>query len=119
MLSREYTAILFSINRSAISQLAPGIGDRWGATFVGTRARCAAANKRQMGEIPGLTVVLADHHAVVREGLAALCVENGMIVVGQACDGLSALETIAKGAVRDRNGKTAAPGNAGHAGEFV
>jgi DNA-binding NarL/FixJ family response regulator len=48
-----------------------------------------------MGEMPGLTVVLADHHAAAREGLAAFCVENGMIVVGQACDGLSALETIA------------------------
>jgi len=48
-----------------------------------------------MGEMPGFTVVLADHHAIVREGLAVLCVDNGMTVVGQACDGLSALETIA------------------------
>jgi DNA-binding NarL/FixJ family response regulator len=48
-----------------------------------------------MGETPGITVVLADDHAIVREGLAALCAANGMTVVGQACDGPSALETIA------------------------
>jgi len=38
---------------------------------------------------------LADDHAIVREGLAALCVGNGMTVVGQACDGPSALQAIA------------------------
>jgi DNA-binding NarL/FixJ family response regulator len=48
-----------------------------------------------MGETPGITVVLADDHAIVREGLAALCAANGMTVIGQACDGPSAIETIA------------------------
>jgi DNA-binding NarL/FixJ family response regulator len=48
-----------------------------------------------MGETPGITVVLADDHAIVREGLAALCAANGMTVIGQACDGPSALEKIA------------------------
>jgi DNA-binding NarL/FixJ family response regulator len=48
-----------------------------------------------MGEMPGFTVVLADDHAMVRQGLAALCTANGMNVVGQACDGPSALQTIA------------------------
>jgi DNA-binding NarL/FixJ family response regulator len=54
-----------------------------------------------MGETPGITetqgitVVLADDHAIMREGLAALCAANGLTVLGQACDGPSALETIA------------------------
>ncbi|MGA3241167.1 MAG: response regulator transcription factor [Bryobacteraceae bacterium] len=48
-----------------------------------------------MGETPAITVVLVDDHAIVREGLAALCAANGMTVIGQAGDGPSALETIA------------------------
>jgi DNA-binding NarL/FixJ family response regulator len=47
-----------------------------------------------MGKTPGITVVLVDDHAIVREGLAALCAANGMTVLGQAGDGPSALETI-------------------------
>ena len=29
------------------------------------------------------TVVLMDHHAIVREGIAALCSANGMRILGQ------------------------------------
>ncbi len=41
-----------------------------------------------------ITVVLADDHAIVREGFAALCSANGMQVLGQASNGLSALELV-------------------------
>jgi DNA-binding NarL/FixJ family response regulator len=40
------------------------------------------------------TVVLADDHAIVREGFAALCANNGMRVVGQCSDGPQALEMV-------------------------
>jgi DNA-binding NarL/FixJ family response regulator len=45
-----------------------------------------------MADVAGTTVVLADDHAIVREGLAALCEASGMRVVGQCSDGLSAVE---------------------------
>jgi DNA-binding NarL/FixJ family response regulator len=47
-----------------------------------------------MAELAGTTVVLADDHAIVREGFAALCEVNGMRVVGQCSDGPSAVEAI-------------------------
>jgi DNA-binding NarL/FixJ family response regulator len=47
-----------------------------------------------MVESLGVTVVLADDHAIVREGFAALCVANGLTILGQAADGPSALEMI-------------------------
>jgi DNA-binding NarL/FixJ family response regulator len=47
-----------------------------------------------MADFAGITVVLADDHAIVREGFAALCEVNGMRVVGQCSDGPSAVETI-------------------------
>jgi DNA-binding NarL/FixJ family response regulator len=40
------------------------------------------------------TLVLADDHAIVREGFAALCEANGLRVLGQATDGPAALEMI-------------------------
>jgi DNA-binding NarL/FixJ family response regulator len=40
------------------------------------------------------TVVLADDHAIVREGIAALCTSHGMRVVGQVSDGGAAVEMI-------------------------
>jgi DNA-binding NarL/FixJ family response regulator len=40
------------------------------------------------------TVVLADDHAIVREGFAALCRSNGMKVLAQASDGRSAIDLI-------------------------
>ncbi|MFY9728945.1 MAG: response regulator transcription factor [Bryobacteraceae bacterium] len=40
------------------------------------------------------TVVLADDHAIVREGFAALCASQGMQVLGQCSDGYQALEMI-------------------------
>lgn len=40
------------------------------------------------------TVVLADDHAIVREGIAALCAANGLRIVGQCADGGAAVETI-------------------------
>jgi DNA-binding NarL/FixJ family response regulator len=47
-----------------------------------------------MDEEQRTTVVLADDHAIVREGFAALCAANGMRILGQASDGPSALELI-------------------------
>jgi DNA-binding NarL/FixJ family response regulator len=47
-----------------------------------------------MQELAATTVVLADDHAIVREGLAALCISHGMRVVGQAADGAAAVEMI-------------------------
>jgi DNA-binding NarL/FixJ family response regulator len=40
------------------------------------------------------TVILADDHAIVREGLAALCISHGIRVLGQAADGGAAVEMI-------------------------
>jgi DNA-binding NarL/FixJ family response regulator len=40
------------------------------------------------------TVVLADDHAIVREGFAALCAAQGMQVLGQCADGRGALEMV-------------------------
>jgi DNA-binding NarL/FixJ family response regulator len=47
-----------------------------------------------MADLTGTTVVLADDHAIVREGFAALCEVNGMCVLGQCSDGPSAVEMI-------------------------
>jgi DNA-binding NarL/FixJ family response regulator len=47
-----------------------------------------------MADLAGTTVVLADDHAIVREGFAALCEVNGMRVLGQCSDGPSAVELI-------------------------
>jgi DNA-binding NarL/FixJ family response regulator len=47
-----------------------------------------------MSESVSITVVLADDHAIVREGFAALCAAHGMTILGQACDGPSALEMV-------------------------
>ena len=48
-----------------------------------------------MQEPETTTIVLADDHAIVREGFAALCTANGMRVVGECSNGTSAFETIA------------------------
>ncbi len=40
------------------------------------------------------TLILADDHAIVREGLAALCASNGLRVVGQCSDGVSACAAV-------------------------
>jgi DNA-binding NarL/FixJ family response regulator len=42
-----------------------------------------------------ITVVLADDHAIVREGIAALCSGNGMRILGECSDGAAAVEMIA------------------------
>jgi DNA-binding NarL/FixJ family response regulator len=47
-----------------------------------------------MQESQPVTVVLADDHAIVREGFAALCTANGMTVLAECCDGQAAFETI-------------------------
>jgi DNA-binding NarL/FixJ family response regulator len=47
-----------------------------------------------MQESRATTVVLADDHAIVREGFAALCAAHGMRVLAECSDGLAALETI-------------------------
>jgi len=43
-----------------------------------------------------ITLVLADDHAIVREGIAALCTANGLHIVGQCADGPSALDMITR-----------------------
>jgi DNA-binding NarL/FixJ family response regulator len=50
-----------------------------------------------MDKHQAITIVLADDHAIVREGFAALCSAHGMQILGQASDGPSALELIGKG----------------------
>ena len=47
-----------------------------------------------MSELQETTVVLADDHNIVREGIAALCAREGMRVVGQCSDGSAAVEMI-------------------------
>ncbi|MDE3164259.1 MAG: response regulator transcription factor [Acidobacteriota bacterium] len=41
-----------------------------------------------------ISVVLADDHNIVREGIAALCAANGMRILGQVSDGPPAIEMI-------------------------
>ena len=41
-----------------------------------------------------ITVVLADDHGIVREGIAALCATNGMQILGECSDGTVAAEMI-------------------------
>lgn len=48
-----------------------------------------------MAEQQETTVVLADDHAIVREGIASLCAANGMRILGQCSDGPAAFEMIA------------------------
>lgn len=48
-----------------------------------------------MPEARRTTVVIADDHIIVREGFAALCAVNGMDILGQASDGMGALDLIA------------------------
>jgi len=48
-----------------------------------------------MQESRETTVVLVDDHAIVREGIAALCSANGMSVLGQCSDGTAAVDMIA------------------------
>ena len=47
-----------------------------------------------MNQLRPATVVLADDHAIVREGFAALCAAQGMRVLGQCSDGQTALEMV-------------------------
>jgi DNA-binding NarL/FixJ family response regulator len=47
-----------------------------------------------MKELQETTVVLVDDHAIVREGIAALCSASGMRVLGQCSDGAAAVEMI-------------------------
>jgi DNA-binding NarL/FixJ family response regulator len=41
-----------------------------------------------------LTVMVADDHKIVREGIVALCATNGMQVLGELADGGAAIEMI-------------------------
>jgi DNA-binding NarL/FixJ family response regulator len=47
-----------------------------------------------MQENDQTSVVLADDHNIVREGIAALCAANGMRIVGQVSDGPQAIDMI-------------------------
>jgi len=47
-----------------------------------------------MSELPETTVILADDHNIVREGIAALCTKEGLRVLGQCSDGASAVDMI-------------------------
>lgn len=48
-----------------------------------------------MQEQQPISVVLADDHAIVREGIASLCASNGFRILGQCADGAAAVEMIA------------------------
>ena len=47
-----------------------------------------------MQETETTSVVLADDHNIVREGIAALCAANGMRVLGQVSDGPAAVDMV-------------------------
>jgi DNA-binding NarL/FixJ family response regulator len=47
-----------------------------------------------MPEMQETTAVLADDHAIVREGIAALCATHGFRILGQCSDGPAAFEMI-------------------------
>jgi DNA-binding NarL/FixJ family response regulator len=47
-----------------------------------------------MQQFEPITVVLADDHNIVREGIAALCAANGMRILGQVADGIAAVQMI-------------------------
>src|SRR5215510_3372951 len=47
-----------------------------------------------MKDLQEITVVLADDHAIVREGIAALCSGNGMRILGECSDGAAAIDMI-------------------------
>ncbi len=47
-----------------------------------------------MQESTTTTLVLADDHAIVREGIAALCASNGFQILGQCSEGAAAVEMI-------------------------
>ncbi len=47
-----------------------------------------------MNPLEGATVILADDHHIVREGLASLCGGFGLRVLGECADGASALQMI-------------------------
>src|ERR1043166_8349119 len=43
-----------------------------------------------------ITIVLADDHVIVREGIAALCASKGLCVLGECSDGASAVEMVSR-----------------------
>ena len=47
-----------------------------------------------MQEPQPITVVLANDHTIVREGIAALCASHGLRILGQCADGATALEMV-------------------------
>jgi DNA-binding NarL/FixJ family response regulator len=47
-----------------------------------------------MPEPQQLTLVLADDHAIVREGIAGLCASHGFRILGQCSDGAAAVDLI-------------------------
>src|SRR4051794_38246484 len=47
-----------------------------------------------MQQTEATSVVLADDHNIVREGIAALCTANGMSVLGQVSDGPAAIDMV-------------------------
>ncbi|HUK18622.1 MAG TPA: response regulator transcription factor, partial [Bryobacteraceae bacterium] len=47
-----------------------------------------------MDQVRQTTVVLADDHAIVREGIAALCASHAMDILEQCSDGPTAYEAV-------------------------
>src|SRR5262245_2530825 len=43
-----------------------------------------------------ITIVLADDHVIVREGIAALCASKGLRVLGECSDGTTAVELVTR-----------------------
>ena len=62
-----------------------------------TAAPARPAGTTRRGRVKGTSIVLADDHAVVRQGLRALLeAEEGLTVVGEAADGLAAIDVVEK-----------------------
>ncbi len=59
---------------------------RTSATHPDARDAGLAGNARRVGEVSGITVVLADDHPVVRRGLRILLENAGFLVVAEAAD---------------------------------
>ncbi len=66
-------------------------------TPVSNKKLSAMAATRKRAEAVEITIVLADDHHVVRQGMAAIiATEPGLRVIGEACDGEQALALCAK-----------------------
>jgi len=86
---RQGTRVVIEIPRGRLSSAAAPMGTMEGAAF----AFHAREEKTRADRSEKVRVVLADDHAIVRQGLAGLLRDQGSIeVVGEAADGRQAVE---------------------------